>query len=383
MTRRAAQVLRRRWRHPMMTSGFPPTNPILPWRGLAADRITQQIDKRVETAMAPHPQRLTLTRRAWPLARPSITAHGTSTAVDVVVAELSDSDSRGRGEGVPLPRFGESIDSVVATLEAMKRAITSGLSRDTLQDALPPGAARNALDCAFWDMDAKRAYRSVAELAGLGAVAPVTTAVTIGFDTPGRMAELAAAHRDAPLLRLELGGEGDGERVQAVRDAAPAARLVVDANECWTEQQLGVFLPVLSDCRVLMIEQPLPADADGALARLASPVPICADESCRTAADLERLEGKYQAIAIKLDKVGGLTEALSLAADAKRRGLRIMVGGTIGTSLGVAPALLLAQLAEMVALDGPLFLASDRFPGLRYEGSTIHPAEANVWGGPG
>jgi L-Ala-D/L-Glu epimerase len=333
--------------------------------------------------MAPHPQRLTFTRRAWQLARPLMTADGITTTIDVVVAEISDGDSRGRGEGVPLRRYGESIDSVVAELEAMKGAVFSGLNRDTLQSALPPGAARNALDCAFWDIDAKRAYCSVAELAGLGAVPPLVTAFTLDFDTPDKMAEQAAANRARPLLRLELGGDGDVERVRAVREAAPAARLIVDANESWNEAQLTVFMPAASDCRVQLIEQPLPADADDALARLASPIPICADESCRTLADLDRLDGKYQAITIKLDKAGGLTEALALAAKAKRRGLRILVGGTIGTSLGVAPALLVAQQAEIVDLGGPLHLASDRVPGLRYDGSTIHPPDPKLWGGPG
>ena len=277
--------------------------------------------------MAPHPQRLTVTRRAWPLARPSMTAHGITTAIDVVVAEISDVESRGRGEGVPLRRYGESIDSVVAALEAMKGAVFSGLDRDILQQAMPPGAARNALDCAFWDIDAKRAYRNVAELAGLGTVRPVVTACTVGFDTPDRMAEQAAANRTRPLLKLELGGDGDVERVRAVRQAAPAARLIVDANESWTEPQLGEYMPMLIDCRVELIEQPLPADADDALARLEGPILLCADESCRTLADLDRLDGKYQAIAVKLDKTGGLTEALALAAEAKRRGFRIMVGG--------------------------------------------------------
>jgi L-Ala-D/L-Glu epimerase len=333
--------------------------------------------------MAPHPQRLTVTRRAWPLARPITTAHGTQTTVDIVVAEISDTDSRGRGEGVPLRRYGESIDSVAAQLEAMKGAITSGLNRDTLQSAIPPGAARNALDCAFWDMDAKRAYCSVAELAGIAMVTSVVTAVTLDFDTPEKMAEQAAAHRTRPLLRLELGDDDDVERVRAVRQAVPAARLIVDANESWNEAQLAAFMPALSDCRVELIEQPLPANADDALARLASPIPISADESCRTLADLDRLDGKYQAITIKLDKAGGLTEALALAAKAKRRGLRILVGGTIGTSLGVAPALLVAQQAEIVDLGGPLHLASDRVPGLRYDGSTIHPPDPKLWGGPG
>lgn len=306
------------------------------------------------------------------------------TAVDIVVAEISDVESRGRGEAVPLRRYGESIDSVVATLEGMKGAITSGLARDTLQDALPPGAARNALDCAFWDMDAKRAYCSVAELAGIGAVAPVVTAFTLDLDTPEKMAEQAAANPARPLLRLEFSGADHLlEQVAAVRDAAPAARLIIDAQESWSEAQLRELLPALSDLRVELIEQPLAADADDALARLKGVIPLCADESCRTAADLERLEGKYQAVNVRLDKAGGLTGALALAAEAKRRGLRVMVGGGIGTSLGVAPALLLAQQATIVDLDGPLHLAVDRGGRLRYEGSTIHPADPTLWGGAG
>ncbi len=234
----------------------------------------------------------------------------------------------------------------------------------------------------FWDPDAKRAYRSVAELAGLGAVPPVMTAFTVGFDTPDEMAELAAANRTRPLLKLELGGDGDVERVRAVRHAAPAARLIVDARESWNAAQLGEYMPMLVDLRVELIEQPLPADADDALARLQRAIPLCADESCRTLADLDRLDGKYAAINIKLDKAGGLTEALALAAEAKRRGLRIMVGGMTGTSLGVAPALLVAQQADIVDLDGPLRLASDRAAGLRYEGGMIQPADPKLWGGP-
>ena len=332
--------------------------------------------------MAPHPQRLTVTHRAWALARPFTTARGAKTTADIVVAEISDGDSRGRGEGVPLQRYGESIGSVVAAINAMKDAVVSGLDRETLQNAMPPGAARNALDCAFWDIDAKRAYRSAAELAGLGATKPVVTAFTLGLDTPEKMAELAAANRARPLLKVKLGGDGDVERVRAVRRAAPASRLIVDADESWNEAQLREFMPALIDCRVELIEQPLPAGGDGALAGLKSPIPLCADESCRTLADLDRLDGKYEAITIRLDKAGGLTEALALAAEAKRRGFRIMVGGMISTSLGIAPALLVAQRAEIVDLDGPLHLASDRVPGLRYDGSTIHPPDGSFWGQP-
>ena len=330
--------------------------------------------------MAPHPQKLTVTRRSWPLARPVMTAQGLRTTADVVVADISDGDSRGRAEGVPVGRFGESIESVFGAVEAMKGAVLGGLNRETLQTALPPGAARNALDCALWDIDAKRAYQSVSDLAGFAAMKPVVTAFTLPLDTPQAMADLASTNRARPLFKLELGGDGDIERVQAVRSATPASRLIIDVNECWTEAQLAAFMPALLDCRVELIEQPLPADADDALLRLARPIPICADESCRTRADLDRLAGKYDVLNIKLDKAGGLTEALALAAEAKRRGFRIMAGGMVGTSLGVAPALVLAQQAEIVDLDGPMLLASDRVPGLRYDGGTIHPPEASFWG---
>lgn len=265
-------------------------------------------------------------------------------------------------------------------MNALKGAVASGLNRETLQDALPAGAARNALDCAFWAIEANRAYCSVADLAGIGAVAPVVTGFTIGLDTPEAMAELAAANRARPLLKLKLGGAGDAERVRAVRSAAPASRLIVDPDGSWDEAFLADMLPVLVDCRIVLIEQPLPADADDALVRLRGRIPFCADESCRTRADLDRLDGKYEVVRITLDKAGGLTEALALAAEVRLRGLRVMVGGAIGTSLGVAPALLLAQQAEIVDLGGPLLLASDRVPGLRYEGSTIHPAETAFWG---
>jgi L-alanine-DL-glutamate epimerase-like enolase superfamily enzyme len=312
-----------------------------------------------------------------------MTAHGEQTTVDIVAVEISDVESRGRGECVPLLRYGESLDSVVAALNAMKGAVSSGLARDTLQSALPPGAARNALDCAFWDMDAKRAYCSVAELAGLGVAPSLMTACTIAFDTPDKMAEQAAANRTRPLLKLELLGDGDLERVRAVRHAAPAARLIIDANESWSAAQLREYLPMLADLRVELIEQPLPADADDALAQLQGAISFCADEACRTRADLDRLDGKYAAIAIKLDKVGGLTEALALAAEAKRRGLRIMASGVVSTSLGIAPALLVAQQADVVDLDGPLRLAFDRAAGLHYDGGTIQPADPKLWGGAG
>ena len=323
--------------------------------------------------MAPHPQRLTVTHRAWPLAR----AGG---AVEAAVVEIADGDSRGRGECVPIPRFGESIASVVAAITAMKGAVAGGLDRDALQQAMPPGAARNAIDCAFWAIDADRAYSNVAAMAGINAVKPVMTAFTIGMDTPDAMAALAEANRMRPLLRLELGGDGDLDRVRAVRQAAPAARLIVDGNERWSADQLRDYAPAFADCRVELIEQPLPVGEDDGLT---CPIPLCADELCRSRSDLARLVGIYGWVNIKLDKVGGLTEALAMSAEAKRLGLRVMVGGGIGTSLGVAPALLLAQGAEIADLDGPLHLAMDRGSGLRYDGSTIQPADRALWGGPG
>ena len=330
--------------------------------------------------MAPSPQRLSVTRRAWPLARPFAISRGSKTTAEVVVAEIFDGDVRGRGECVPYPRYGESVDSVVRTLEDMRGAVFSGLDRKELQQAMPPGAARNALDAAFWDLDAKRYDRRAADLAGIGTLRPLVTAYTLGLDTPERMGEAAAAQRTRPLLKLKLTGDGDVERVRAVRRAAPAARLIVDANEGWSERHLTEVMPALAELGVELIEQPLPAAHDEALARVPHLIPVCADEACHTAADLDRLIGKYDAINIKLDKAGGLTEALQLAAAARARGFTIMVGCMIGTSLAMAPAVLVAQQAAVVDLDAPLLLATDRTPGLRYDGSTLFPPEPALWG---
>jgi L-alanine-DL-glutamate epimerase-like enolase superfamily enzyme len=262
----------------------------------------------------------------------------------------------------------------------MVGAVFSGLDRAELQAAMPPGAARNALDAAFWQLDAGRANCSVAELAGLGPLHSVVTAYTLGLDTPEKMGASAATHRERPLLKLKLTGDGDVERVEAVRRAAPASRLIVDANEGWTERHLEEIMPALAGLGVELIEQPLPAGADDALAHVPHRVPVCADESCHTSADLDRLAGKYDAINIKLDKTGGLTEALALAAEARRRGFKIMVGCMIGTSLSMAPAMLVAQQATIVDLDAPLLLAGDRAHGMRYDGSTLYPPEPALWG---
>jgi L-alanine-DL-glutamate epimerase-like enolase superfamily enzyme len=330
--------------------------------------------------MAPHPQRLSVSRRAWPLAQPFAISRGSKTAAEVVIAEVSDGEFRGRGECVPYPRYGESVDSVVAALEAMKGAVFSGLDRKELQQAMPPGAARNALDCAFWHLDAQRDDRRVADMAGVGPLKPVVTAYTLSLDTPEHMGEAAAAQRARPLLKLKLSGDGDIERVGAVRRAAPAARLIVDANEGWSERHLVEVMPALAEFGVELIEQPLSAEADAALAQVLHRIPLCADESCHTRADLDRLAGRYEAVNIKLDKTGGLTEALALAEAAAARGFKIMVGCMIGSSLAMAPALLVAQRAQWVDLDAPLLLASDRVPGLRYDGSTVYPPAPPLWG---
>jgi L-alanine-DL-glutamate epimerase-like enolase superfamily enzyme len=330
--------------------------------------------------MAPSPQRLTVSRAVWPLVQPFAISRGSRTTAEVVTAEIFDGDCRGRGECVPYPRYGESVDSVVETLEGMRGAVFSGLDRDGLQRALPPGAARNALDAAFWDIEAKRADRRAAHLAGVWPLRPLTTAYTLSLDTPERMGAAAAEHRHRPLLKLKLTGDGDVARVRAVREGAPAARLIVDANEGWTPRHFAELAPLLAELGVALIEQPLPAGDDDALTDLPHPIPVCADESCHITADLDRLAGKYEAVNIKLDKTGGLTEALALAEAADHRGFRIMVGCMIGTSLAMAPAVLVAQRAEIVDLDGPLLLARDRQPGLRYDGSTLYPPTPALWG---
>lgn len=323
---------------------------------------------------------LTVTRETWPLARPFAISRGSKTMAEVVVAEVIAGDKRGRGECVPYPRYGESVDGVAAALAAMAEPLARGLDRAGLQQAMMPGAARNALDAALWDLAAKAGGGRAAELAGIAALKPVVTAYTLSLDTPERMSAAAAAQRDRPLLKLKLAGDGDIERVAAVRRAAPRARLIVDANEGWSERHLAEAMPALAAFGVELIEQPLPAGADDMLARIAHPVPLCADESCHTRADLARLAGKYDAVNIKLDKSGGLTEALALAEAAAARGFAIMVGCMIGTSLAMAPAMLVAQRAQFVDLDAPLLLARDRAGGLRYDCSTLHPPEPALWG---
>ena len=325
-------------------------------------------------------RRLSIDPETWPLASTFRISRGAKTEARVVVVTVSDGAHAGRGECVPYPRYGETVESVIAAIEAVRAAVELGLDREALQAALPPGAARNALDCALWDLAAKQAGVRVWELAGTPAPAPVLTAKTIGLDTPDNMA--AAARRDAacPLLKLKVTGDGDLARVAAVKEGAPSSRLVVDANEGWEPAILGELLPGLADLGVEMVEQPLPAGDDAALAGYVSPVALCADEACHTRDDLAGLAGRYGMVNIKLDKTGGLTEALALVRDARAAGFGIMVGCMVGTSLAMAPAMVLTPFADIVDLDGPLLLAEDRNPGLAYDGTTIDAPEPALWG---
>jgi L-alanine-DL-glutamate epimerase-like enolase superfamily enzyme len=263
----------------------------------------------------------------------------------------------------------------------MRNAVAAGLDRDRLQDdALPAGAARNALDCALWDLEAKRSGRRVHELAGLPAPRALTTAYTISLGTPEAMAEAAARASDRPLLKVKLGAAGDPARVRAVREAAPKAQLIVDANEGWRAENLAENFAACAKAGVTLIEQPLPASDDAVLAQVTRLIPVCADESVHDRAGLSALRDRYDAINIKLDKTGGVTEALALAGEARKLGFEIMVGCMVATSLAMAPALLVAQKARVIDLDGPLLLANDRPEGLRYDGSLVHPPEPALWG---
>jgi L-alanine-DL-glutamate epimerase-like enolase superfamily enzyme len=317
----------------------------------------------------------------WPIPGAFAISRGSKTEAVVVVVELSDGTHRGRGESVPYARYGETPDGIVAAIDGLRPALRRGLDRAALQGAMTAGAARNALDCAYWDVNAKQTGRPAYELAGIRAPAPLTTAYTISLSPAAEMA--AAAERAAwrPLLKVKLGGGGDDrERITAVRRAAPQAEIIVDANEGWDADNFEQNLAACADVGVTLIEQPLPEGRDDALARIKRPIPVCADESVHGRASLDALAGKYDAVNIKLDKAGGLTEALALAAEAERRGFTIMVGCMVATSLAMAPAMLVAQRARLVDLDGPLLLAKDRSDGLRYDGSLIYPPEPALWG---
>jgi len=330
---------------------------------------------------------LTLAARIerWPVAGGFTISRGAKTEAVVIVAEVSrqSRDGKaivGRGECVPYARYGETPEGTLAAIQTMQDALGGGLDRQMLQAQMRAGAARNALDCALWDLEARVAEKRIWGLLGRPAPRPLTTAYTISLGSPETMAEATAKAAHRPLLKIKLGGDGDEARIAAVRKAAPEAELIVDANEAWTDGNLARHLAACADAGVTMIEQPLPAGNDQALARIKRPVSVCADESVHDRASLEGLRERYDAINIKLDKTGGLTEALAMAEAAKALGFDLMVGCMVATSLAMAPALMIAQGARVVDLDGPLLLARDRDNGLRYEGSTVYPPDAGLWG---
>ncbi|HLH96582.1 MAG TPA: N-acetyl-D-Glu racemase DgcA [Xanthobacteraceae bacterium] len=326
------------------------------------------------------PLSLSVRTERWPIAGTFTISRGAKTEAAVVVAELGEGEHIGRGECVPYARYGETLEGVAEAINAMRARIAHGLDRQDLQAAMPAGAARNALDCAFWDLAAKQRGRPAHELAGLPQPQPLTTAYTISLAAPHEMAAAAERAASRPLLKIKLGSADDLARIAAVRRAAPRAELIVDANEGWSADDLQRNLSACADAGVTLVEQPLPADRDAALARIARPLPVCADESVHASASLAALTERYDAVNIKLDKTGGLTEALAAAKQAEALGFTLMVGCMVATSLAMAPALLVAQRARFVDLDGPLLLAHDRPHGLRYEGGQVFPPVPALWG---
>jgi L-alanine-DL-glutamate epimerase-like enolase superfamily enzyme len=316
----------------------------------------------------------------WPIAGSFTISRGAKTEAVVVIAEISQGGLTGRGECVPYPRYGETPEATLQAIQAMREPLALGMDRGALQARMPAGAARNALDCALSDLEAKLAGERIWTLLGRPAPRPCTTAYTISLAAPAAMAEATAKAAHRALLKIKLGGDGDADRIKAVRKAAPRSELIVDANEAWTEDNLAANLNACADAGVILIEQPLPAGKDEALSRIKRPVAICADESVHDRASLEGLRGRYDAVNIKLDKTGGLTEALAMADAARALGFEIMIGCMVATSLSMAPAMLIAQAARFVDLDGPLLLARDRDNGLRYDGSLVYPPDAALWG---
>jgi L-alanine-DL-glutamate epimerase-like enolase superfamily enzyme len=307
-------------------------------------------------------------------------SRGTKTETIVVVATVNDGGVTGRGECGPNARYDETPESVVSDILSMAPALQAGMTPRQLQDAMPPGAARNAIDCALWDYEARSTGVPAWSRAGLPELMPAVTAFTLSADGAAEMAREAAANADRPLLKLKLTGADDLARVRAVRAEAPGVRLIVDANEAWDGEIYQALVPALGVLGVEMIEQPFPAGIDAALATLARPIPVCADEAFRDRASLAGLRGKYDMVNIKLDKTGGLTEALAAAKAARAEGFGVMVGCMVGSSLAMAPALLVAHGADFVDLDGPLLLAEDRVPGLGVEGSTLTLPSSGLWG---
>jgi L-alanine-DL-glutamate epimerase-like enolase superfamily enzyme len=316
----------------------------------------------------------------WPIAGAFAISRGAKTEAITVVAEVSQGGHTGRGECVPYARYGETPEAALAAILSMREALRKGLSRPALQTALPAGAARNALDCALIDLEAKISGQRAWELLGRPAPRACATAFTISLGTPEAMAAATAKAANRPLLKIKLGGEGDGDRIAAVRKEAPESELIVDANEAWTRDNLEQNLAACGAVGVTLVEQPLPAGQDELLAQIRRPVAVCADESVHDRASLNGLRERYDAVNIKLDKTGGLTEALAMTDAAQALGFEIMVGCMVATSLAMAPAILLTPQGRFVDLDGPLLLAKDRDGGLRYDGSTVYPPDAALWG---
>jgi L-alanine-DL-glutamate epimerase-like enolase superfamily enzyme len=316
----------------------------------------------------------------WPIAGSFTISRGAKTEAVTVVAEIRRGGLIGRGECVPYPRYGETPEATLAALQAMQAPVSRGLDRQALQAAMPAGAARNALDCALIDLEAKTGGKRVWDLLGRRSPQACTTAYTISLGSPEVMAEATAKAAHRRLLKIKLGGDGDDRRIAAVRKAAPDSELIVDANEAWTPANLEQNLAACAAAGVTLVEQPLPAGDDEALERIRRPLAVCADESVHDRASLAGLRERYDAVNIKLDKTGGLTEALAMADAAQGLGFQIMIGCMVATSLAMAPAMLLAQDARYVDLDGPLLLAHDREAGLRYEGSMVYPPAAALWG---
>lgn len=316
----------------------------------------------------------------WPYISVFRISYRTRTHAEAIQVELRDGSIVGRGEGHAVFYHGETADSLFSQLSDVRDKLSMGISRTDLPSLLSAGGARNAVDCALWDLEAKRAGRRAWELAGMPSAKPIMTDITLSLDAPEAMARAAARHRQFTKLKLKLSGEGDLERVAAVRAVRPDADLIVDANQAWSERQLYAFTPKLVEFGVRLIEQPLPAGKDEALEKFESPIPLCADESCQTRVSLPALAGKYQYINIKLDKTGGLTEALALAREAQARGFRLMVGCMAGSSLSMAPAFIIGGLCDFVDLDGPLLASSDVAHPIRYEGGLMNPPERALWG---
>ena len=317
-----------------------------------------------------------ITPESFRLAETFTISRGSRDVADVLTVTFRENGLEGQGECVPYARYGETMESV----QEQVRSLTGPITRASLADQLPAGAARNAVDCALWDWWAKSEGKRAWDLAGMASPGPVITAFTLSLDTPEKMQAAAAKHARRPLLKIKLGGEGDMARLEAVRAGAPETEIIVDANEGWTAEVYSELAPHLVRLGVKMVEQPLPAGKDDMLAEIARPLPVCADESCHDRASLPDLKGKYDMVNIKLDKTGGLTEALALKSAAQAEGYRIMVGCMVGTSLAMAPAVLVAQGAAIVDLDGPLLLAEDRAVPLYYNDAGVHPPERDLWG---